>query len=339
MFSCICLIFVFNCTCNNLCLIVSIFHDILYLFCIIHIISICICVAPLESNALSPMLQAISLNMTIKKNSNKPVDPSNFLWPLKHKLSNLRGVPFDFNTQQDVAEILQVVLDELKGVSLAASQLISNTQKITVSCNTCFCFSESEQNLDILTLPVSADIQASISQFLKPEILSSHNKWFCPSCKAYSESTRETCFINSAPILIIQLCWFSNQGGQLIKDANFFICTQSESNKNLVVPITVEDEVSFINKYFLIANINHSGILNRGHYWAFIKDLHSFSWYSCNDELVFNVEERSLNNTASYILFYRKFWMFPRIYQKFERCFLQGGFVISEIVFVQWPHI
>ena len=74
------------------------------------------------------MLQAISLNMAIKKNSSKPVDPSNFLWALKRKLSNLRGVPFDFNTQQDVAEILQVVLDELKGVSLAASQLISNTK-------------------------------------------------------------------------------------------------------------------------------------------------------------------------------------------------------------------
>ena len=165
---------------------------------------------PSESNTLSPMLRAISLNMTIKKNSSKPVDPSNFLWALKRKLSNLRGVPFDFNTQQDVAEILQIVLDELKGVSLAASQLISNTHKITVSCNTCFCFSESEQNLDILTLPVSADIQASINQFLKPEILSSHNKWFCPSCKTLSESTRETCIINSAPILIIQLCRFSN---------------------------------------------------------------------------------------------------------------------------------
>ena len=77
------------------------------------------------------MLRAISLNMAIKKNSSKPVDPSNFLWALKHKLSNLTGVPFDFNTQQDVAEILQVVLDELNGVSLAASQLISNTQKIS----------------------------------------------------------------------------------------------------------------------------------------------------------------------------------------------------------------
>ena len=57
-----------------------------------------------------------------------PVDLSKFLWALKRKLSNWREVPFDFNTQQDVAEILQVVLDELKGVSLAASQLISNTK-------------------------------------------------------------------------------------------------------------------------------------------------------------------------------------------------------------------
>ena len=252
------------------------------------------------------MLGAISLNMTIKKYSSKPVHPSNFLWALKRKLSNLRGVPFDFNTQQDVPEILQVVLDELKGVSLAASQLISNTQEITVCCNTGFCFSESGQNLDILTLQVSADIQASIRQFLKPGILSSHNKWFCPSCKALSESTRETCIINSAPILIIQLCRFSNQGGQLIKIGNFFSCTQSKSNKHLLVPITVEDEVSFTNKYSLIATIHHSGLLNRGHYWAFIKDLRSSSWYSSNDKLVFNVEERSLNNTTLYILFYRK---------------------------------
>ena len=41
---------------------------------------------PSESNTLSSM--AISLNMAIKKNSNKPVDPSNFLWALKRKLSD-----------------------------------------------------------------------------------------------------------------------------------------------------------------------------------------------------------------------------------------------------------
>ena len=89
-------------------------------------------------------------------------------------------------------------------------------------------------------------------------------------------------------------------------DANFFNCTHSESDKQLVVPITAQDEVSFTNKFSLIATINHSGTLNSGHCWAFIKDLHSSSWDSCNDKLVFNVEENSLNDTTSHILFYIK---------------------------------
>ena len=143
--------------------------------------------------------------MAVKKNSTKPVDPSNFLWALKRKLSIIRGVPFDFNTLRDVAETLEVVLDKLKGIRIAPSDLICNTQKITVSYNTCFCSSVSEESLDIVTLPVLADIQTSMNQFLKSEILTSQNKWFCPSCNL-CESTRETYIINSVPILIIQLC-------------------------------------------------------------------------------------------------------------------------------------
>ena len=145
---------------------------------------------------------------------------------------------------------MEVVLDELKGVSLAASQLISSRKKL-VFCITCFA-PVRQKKLDILTLPVPADIQTSTNQFLKPEMLSSQNKWFCHSCSSYSESTRETFIINSALILIIQLCRFSNKGGQLIKDANFFSSIQGESNKHLVVSMTVEDEVSFTNKYSVI---------------------------------------------------------------------------------------
>ena len=80
---------------------------------------------------------------------------------------------FNFNTQQDVEEILQVVLDELKDISIAASHLVCNKEKITVSCNTCSCSSLLEENLDLVTLPVSADIQTSMNQFLKPDILTS----------------------------------------------------------------------------------------------------------------------------------------------------------------------
>ena len=92
----------------------------------------------------------------------------------------------------------------------------------------------------------------------------------------------------------------------VVKDENFFSCTQRESNKDLTVPITIEDEVSFTNKYSLIPTTNHSGTLNRGDCWAFIEDIHSSTWYSCNYKLVFNVEENYVNNTTSYIVFYWK---------------------------------
>ena len=70
-----------------------------------------------------------------------------------------------------------------------------------------------------------------------------------------------------------------------------------------MVPIMIEHEVSYTNKYSLIAIINHSGTLNKGHNWAFIKFLHSSSWYSCSEKLVVHVEETYLNNTTPYILF------------------------------------
>ena len=135
-----------------------------------------------------------------------------------------------------------------------------------MSCNTCLCSYVLEENLDILSLQVSTDIQTSFKQFLSPEVLSSGNKWFCPSCKTLSESFRETCVINYAPILAIQLGRFSNQGGPLVKDETLVNCTQSQSGQYVRVPMIIEDEVSFINKYSLIATINHSDTLSRGNY-------------------------------------------------------------------------
>ena len=88
--------------------------------------------------------------MKTKSRSNKPVDPSNFLWALTHKISESRHTPFNFNPQQDAAEVLQFVIDELKGTSVAASDLISNTSRINVSCNQRFYFSAKEEKLDIL---------------------------------------------------------------------------------------------------------------------------------------------------------------------------------------------
>ena len=184
--------------------------------------------------------------------------------------------------------------------------MISNTIRINISCNQCFYFHAKEEKLQILTIPLSLNINSSLSKFLKPEILESENKWFCPSCNCLTESTRETFIIGLGSILVIQLSQFSTSHSMLIKAQKVFNCSPE---LELKVPITVEDEVSFSNKYSLVASINHSGTLNQGHYWAIVKDLNSGNWLSCNDKVVLTVLQHSLNNTTSYNftpLFYKK---------------------------------
>ena len=241
--------------------------------------------------------------MKINCRSNKPVDPSNFLWALSRKISESRHAPFNFNSQQDAAEVLQFVIDELKGTSVAASDLISNTIRISISCNQCFCFSAKHEKLDILTIPLSPNINSSLSEFLKPEILESENKWFCPSCNCLTDSTKESSIIGSSSILVIQLSRLSISNSRILKDQQVF---NYSPELELKVSITVESEVSFFSKYSLVASINHSGTLDQGCYWAVVKDSNTGDWLLCNDKVVLTVPQHSLNNTTSYILFYKK---------------------------------
>ena len=115
-----------------------------------------------ESNNCSPMLRAIILKMAVQKIVPSLLIHQKLFMDLKTQ-SNMTVAPFDFNSKKDVAEILQIVLDELKRLSLAPSSLISNTQRTTVSCNICPCFSVSELNIDILHLQVPTDIQTSLN--------------------------------------------------------------------------------------------------------------------------------------------------------------------------------
>ena len=75
--------------------------------------------------------------------STSAVDPSSFLRALQHKISVIKNAPFNINSQQDVPEILQVVLDELCGPSVVANDIASSTITSTTSCNTFFLSSRS----------------------------------------------------------------------------------------------------------------------------------------------------------------------------------------------------
>ena len=76
--------------------------------------------SPFQIKHFIAMLHMISLNMDVIKNWSKPFNPSNVSITWKCKLFSIKGKPFDFNTQPDVAEMLQINLDKIS-VSLVVS--------------------------------------------------------------------------------------------------------------------------------------------------------------------------------------------------------------------------
>ena len=134
-----------------------------------------------ESSSLSPLVKSIVLNMSLLSCSSRAgVDPANFLRTLQCKMSSIRKDPFNFNSKQDVPEILGVVLEELKGDSSLVENVLPITFRTTITCNTC-CSSIKEDKCDILILPTFNQISSSLNESLKPEPLSGEHMGIAPN--------------------------------------------------------------------------------------------------------------------------------------------------------------
>ena len=91
---------------------------------------------------------------------------------------------------------------------------------------------------------------------------------------------------------------FVHHEGQVFKDINQVQCTP-----NISLPLT-DSEVTYRKNFRLLATVNHTGTLERGHYTAFIKIANTDSWLYCNDAAVLKADQKQVNNASSYIYFY-----------------------------------
>ena len=222
------------------------------------------------------------------------------MWALHRKLSASKQVPFQFNTQQDVPEILQVVFDELKGHSTAASNILATSVRTSTMCDTCGCCNIDEVKLGIIPLPLAKSISLSLDRYLSSENLTGVNKWFCPACNGVMDSTRETGIVDSGKILVVQLLRYNTFKGAVIKNNMKVNCC----SETLRLPISADEQVCLYKEFTLKATINHSGTLQVGHYWAHIKDEDNCGWLKCSDTSVIATPFSGLSNTSLHVLFY-----------------------------------
>ena len=99
--------------------------------------------------------------------------------------------------------------------------------------------------------------------------------------------------------LVLQLKCFVSHHGNFIKHIKKVLCTET-------VPVVV-DEVFFLKRFNLIASVNYTRTLDRGHYIAFVKQSNYLCWHFCNDTAALRSSLEKVNNTSSYIYTYKAF--------------------------------
>ena len=191
------------------------------------------------------------------------------------------------------------MIEEFKGLSQAAD-IISSTLQTSVTSGICICCNIQEEKFDIITLPLTLFVLESIETFQEPEELPGGNKWFCPSCNDLTNNTKEIKFIKVGTIMIFQLQCYIMFRGNVIKDNRKAKC----SSHPLKISVSCPNRVSFSALCSFQATINHCRTLEAGHYWSFKREKHASKWLKCNDTSLTPVQQKSLINETSSVLFY-----------------------------------
>ena len=151
--------------------------------------------------------------MSPLKRRTTPLDPSNSLWALHRKLSTNKQVSFQFNTQQDVTEILQVVLDELKGDLAIASNIVATSVRTSTTCDICGCCNIDEVKLDIIPLPLAKSISLSLDRYLSSENLTGATNGFAQHVVDLWTVQERPRLLYSGSVLVLQLLRYDNFKG------------------------------------------------------------------------------------------------------------------------------
>jgi len=149
--------------------------------------------------------------------------------------------------------------------------------------------------------PIS--LEECIQEFIKEEILTDENKWFCPHCKDDREAYKKMDIWRAPEILIVHIKRF-------IQDRQYY--SSRKNNVLVTFPIKGLDLTDIIKGpkkdekyiYNLYAISNHSGSTGGGHYTAYVKV--DDKWYDCNDSFVSEVSESSIVSSSAYLLFYER---------------------------------
>ena len=183
-------------------------------------------------------------------------------------------------------------------VELFYGQFVSKIMSIEDNSD----FSHSYEPFCYLTLPIpnkkNITIYDCLKQFCKTEILDGECKWESEKQKKQVKAVRQMMFWSTPKILIISFKRYSNNGNK--KNCNIDFPINDLNLENYCVGYD-----KFTSKYKLYGICNHNGSMGFGHYWAYCRNENG-KWHKYDDEDVTIIEEKNINSSNAYCLFYKK---------------------------------
>ena len=197
------------------------------------------------------LLSAFNVIMSQMTTSLIPIDPSDFLKALQVVVRSAGNKAFNFNTQQDAAETLQHVIEDMSKDSPIAAACVSLATTTSITCSSCLLSTETETRSTFLQLPIHRSIQLAVTEYLKIN----EGEDFCVCCREMRPTLVERSIAETSTYLIIQLKRFCKGFGLAGKNCNLVECFP----KQLVLPVGRDSEVKLNLTYDLIAMVNHEG--------------------------------------------------------------------------------
>ena len=145
-----------------------------------------------------------------------PIDPSCFLDAFSRFMVSKERGDFIVNSQQDVPEVLNYVLDNFCGISVLAQDQIR-----VVTCMKCLQSDDREDIHMIVKLNVAKNVNTAFDNFLNEEVILDRE---CPVCLSKQNASLEKRVVVAGKYLIIQLKRYLLNDGGWVKDTSLVNC-------------------------------------------------------------------------------------------------------------------
>jgi ubiquitin carboxyl-terminal hydrolase 8 len=190
------------------------------------------------------------------------------------------------------------------------NDIFSGMTMSTITCNVCKIPNHRFERYDIMTLnlPEVLDInvqgytiQELLTNYFKNEEMTNTNKYNCNVCNIKNDATKEQTIYQLPNVLVFMIKKYQKFNERIIK-TNTKIAYEHQLD---MTPYVIGNNKN-TKVYELYASIRHSGGINGGHYYAYIKNPLNSMWYLHDDDDVYNVDDSEVLKSNGYILFYRQ---------------------------------